>query len=113
MRSCLKEQIGRNAQVYTGDVIIVTKTGGSPVEDLHETFANLRRFNIKLNPAKSAFGIPGSLLFEYLIHGIRGNTSPLAPYVKVEILSTDTGTEKEEPEEGDDAEDLPAQVAET
>ena len=26
MRSCLKDQIGRNAQVYTGDVIIVTKT---------------------------------------------------------------------------------------
>ena len=113
MHSCLKEQIGRNAQVYTRDVIIITKTGGSPVEDLHETFANLRRFNIKLNPTQSVFGIPGSLLFEYLIHGIRNNSSPLTPYMEVDILSTDTGAGKEEPEEEDDTEDMPTHVAKT
>ena len=113
MRSCLKDQIGRNAQVYTGDVIIITKTGGSPIEDLHETFANLRRFNIKLNPAKSAFGIPGSLLFEYLINGIRGNSSPLAPYLEVEVVSTHEGTDEREPEEADNPADLPVHVART
>ena len=94
-------------------MIIVTKTGGSPIEDLNETFANLRRFNIKLNPAKSAFGIPGSLLFEYLIHGIRGNSSPIAPYLEVEVLSTHSGADGQEPEEGDDPEDLPVHAAKT
>ena len=111
MRSCLKDQIGRNAKVYTGDVIIVTKTGGSPIEDLHETFANLRCFNIKLNPAKSAFGIPRCLLFEYLIHGIRGNASPLAPYLEVEVVSTEEGLDDEGAKEAGSTEDLPEHIA--
>ena len=94
-------------------MIIVTKTGGSPIEDLHETFANLRRFNIKLNPGKSAFGIPGSLLFEYLTHGIRGNTSPLAPYLEVEVVSTEEGADEEGAEEDGNTEDLPEHIAKT
>ena len=89
------------------------KTGGSPIEDLHETFTNMRRFNIKLNPAKSAFGIPGCLLFEYLIHGIRGNTSPLAPYLEVEVVSTEEGIDHEGTEEAGNAGNLPDHVTKT
>jgi hypothetical protein len=45
------------------------------IEDLEETFANLRKVNIKLNPAKCAFGIPSGKLLGFLVshHGIEAN----------------------------------------
>ena len=39
------------------------------------TFANLRRFNIKLNPEKCVFGVPKGKLLGYIVseHGIEAN----------------------------------------
>jgi hypothetical protein len=37
------------------------------IEDLEETFANLRKVNIKLNPAKCAFGVPSGKLLGFLV----------------------------------------------
>jgi hypothetical protein len=45
------------------------------IEDLEETFANLRKVNIKLNPAKCTFGVPLGKLLGFLIshRGIEAN----------------------------------------
>jgi hypothetical protein len=42
---------------------------------LEETFANLRKVNIKLNPAKCAFGVPSGKLLGFLVshRGIEAN----------------------------------------
>jgi hypothetical protein len=47
----------------------------SLLDDLRETFANLDRYSIKLNPKKCSFGVPTSQLLGYLIpeRGIVGN----------------------------------------
>jgi hypothetical protein len=51
--------MGRNAEAYIDDIIVKTREGHTFIEDLEETFANLRKVNIKLNPAKCAFvGVP-------------------------------------------------------
>ena len=39
----------------------------SLVQDLHETFDNLRRVNFKLNPDKRVFGVPSGKLLGFLI----------------------------------------------
>ena len=44
----------RNAHVYVDDVVVKTEKRGTLLEDLRETFANLRRFQIKLNPENAA-----------------------------------------------------------
>ena len=36
------------------------------MEDLRETFANLRTYQIKLNPEKCVFGIPAGKLLGFL-----------------------------------------------
>ena len=56
MQDCLKKQIGRNAQVYVDDIVVTTKREDTLLDDLKETFANLKHFNIKLDPKKSMFG---------------------------------------------------------
>ena len=58
MQKCLLKQLGRNAHVYVDDIVVKTEKHGALLEDLKETFENLRRFQIKLNPEKCVFGVP-------------------------------------------------------
>jgi hypothetical protein len=67
MQNCLRSQIGRNIQVYIDDVVITTRKDESLISDLQETFENLDRYKLKLNPTKCSFGVsvgqlPGSLV---------------------------------------------------
>jgi hypothetical protein len=41
MQACLKQQIGRNAEVYIDDIVIKSAKADSLLDDLWETFANL------------------------------------------------------------------------
>ncbi|KAK9067241.1 hypothetical protein SSX86_014567 [Deinandra increscens subsp. villosa] len=52
-----KEQIGRNMEAYVDDLVIKSQTEDTLLNDIQETFANLRAANMKLNPAKCSFGM--------------------------------------------------------
>jgi hypothetical protein len=67
MHKALGAQMGRNAEAYIDDTIIKTRESHTFIEDLEETFANLRKVNIKLNPAKCAFGVPSGKLLGFLV----------------------------------------------
>jgi hypothetical protein len=43
---------------YVDDVVVKTKLSGTLLDDLKETFANLRRYHMKLNPEKCTFSMP-------------------------------------------------------
>ena len=75
MQKCLATQIGKNFQVYIDDVVITTKQGSSLIDDLRETFDNLDKFRLKLNPTKCSFGVPAGELLGYLVsaRGIEAN----------------------------------------
>jgi hypothetical protein len=75
MRKALGAQMVRNAEAYIDGIIIKTRKGHTFIEDLEETFANLRKVNIKLNPAKCAFGVPSGKLLGFLVshRGIEAN----------------------------------------
>jgi hypothetical protein len=77
MQACLKEQIGRNVKVYVDDIVIKSAKADSLLDDLRKTFANLDRYNIKLNLKKWSFGVPTGQLLGYLIseRGIKGNSN--------------------------------------
>jgi hypothetical protein len=60
MQSCFEGQIGHNMEVYVDDIIMKTYQTSSLIDDLEETFTSLRRFNIRLNPKKCTFGVPGA-----------------------------------------------------
>ena len=56
MQNCLKEQIGKNAQVYVDDIMVKSKKAETLIDNLKETFAALNMYQIKLNMLKCAFG---------------------------------------------------------
>jgi hypothetical protein len=55
MENCLESQIGRNIQVYIDDVVITTRKEETLIGDLRETFDNLDKYKLKLNPTKCSF----------------------------------------------------------
>jgi hypothetical protein len=61
------DQVGCNLDVYV---------------DLEETFANLLRFQIKLNPKKCVFGVPKGKLLGFMVsdRGIEANQE------KIEVI---------------------------
>jgi hypothetical protein len=67
MQKCLHDQIGVNVQVYVDDVIIKTKQSHTLVADFKQTFDNLRRYRMKLNPTKCTFGVQGGKLLGFLV----------------------------------------------
>ena len=53
----LCDQIGKNLLTYVDDIVVKNKKRGDHIEDLQETFTNLRKANLNLNPKKCTFGI--------------------------------------------------------
>jgi hypothetical protein len=69
MQSCLEGQIRCNLEVYVDDIVIKNRHNSSLIADPEETFTNLRRFNIRLNPEKCTFGVSwGKLQGDYNTH---------------------------------------------
>jgi hypothetical protein len=71
--------MGRNAEAYIDDIVAKTHESHTFIEDLEETFANLRKVNIKINPAKCTFGVPSGKLLGFLVshRGIEANPDKL------------------------------------
>jgi hypothetical protein len=75
MQNCLGSQIGRNIQVYIDNVVITTRKEESLISDLKETFDNLSRYKLMLNPTKCSFSVSTRQLLGFLVsaRGIEAN----------------------------------------
>ena len=51
------KQIDKNMEVYVDDMLIKSREEFSHLDNLKETFATLRQYQMKLNPSKCAFGV--------------------------------------------------------
>jgi hypothetical protein len=63
----MHSQLGRKAKAYVDDVVIKTQEDEGLISDLAETFNNLRKLKMKLNPNKCTFGVPSGKLFWYMV----------------------------------------------
>ncbi|GJY46326.1 reverse transcriptase domain-containing protein [Tanacetum coccineum] len=61
------KQIGRNLEVYVDDMVIKSKAKKDMIEDVAETFDNLRRINMKLNLKKCSFGVEEGKFLGYMV----------------------------------------------
>jgi hypothetical protein len=67
MQQCMHGKIGQNVHAYVDDVVVKTKQSGTLLDDLKDTFKNLRRYRIKLNPKKYTFSMPAGQLLGYIV----------------------------------------------
>ena len=76
IQKCLLTQISRNVEAYMDDIVVKSRKGSDLLTDLAKTFANLRRYDIKLNPSKCTFEVPGGKLLGFLVSERGIDTNP-------------------------------------
>jgi hypothetical protein len=67
IQRCVHTQLGCNTEVYVDDVVVKTREDEGLIFYLTETFDNLRKFKMKLNPEMCTFGVPSRKLLEYMV----------------------------------------------
>ena len=76
MKEMFKDLIGKSMEVYMEDMLVKSKTVGDHIEYLNMLFNILRKYQIKLNPLKCAFGVrSGKFLGGSMVNqcGMEGN----------------------------------------
>jgi hypothetical protein len=79
IQTCLGEQIGENTEACVDDVVVKTKNPATLIEDLKQTFENLKKWKWKLNPDKCVFGVPSGQRLGFLVshRGIEASTKQI------------------------------------
>ncbi|XP_027083542.1 uncharacterized protein [Coffea arabica] len=67
MTTLFHDMIHKEIEVYVDDIIIKSKKAEDHLIDLRKLFERLRKYNLKLNPAKCAFGAPAGKLLGFIV----------------------------------------------
>jgi hypothetical protein len=86
VHTVLESQIGRNAEAYIDDIVVKSRKRGDLLSDLEETFGNLRKFKMMLNPKKCVFEVLSGKMLGYMVSswGIDANPKKVEAIDKVQ-----------------------------
>jgi hypothetical protein len=76
VHTVLEGQIGWNVKSYIDDIVVKSETYGDLLDDLKETFDNLCKFKIILNPKKCVFDMSSGKLLDYMVSFRRIDANP-------------------------------------
>lgn len=80
-------QIGRNVKVYVDvdDMLVKSKDEANHLDDLKENFSTLRKYNMKLNPAKCIFVVALEKFLGFMVshRGIEANPNKMKAMIEV------------------------------
>ncbi|GKV45379.1 hypothetical protein SLEP1_g52470 [Rubroshorea leprosula] len=81
-----RAQIGRNLEVYVDDIVVKSLKVGDHLIDLEETFNNLRKNKMRLNPAKCIFGVESGKFLGLMVsrRGIEVNPEKIKAVAEME-----------------------------
>jgi hypothetical protein len=82
VHTVLEGQIRRNVEAYIDDIVVNLKKSGDLLHDLKETFDNLHKFKMMLNPKKCAFDVLSGKLLGYMVSSWGIDANPK----KVEVI---------------------------
>ena len=82
--------IGRTMEVYVDDMLAKSLKKGDHVSNLCEMFALLRKYHMKLNSAKCAFGVGSEKFLGFMVNhrGIQANPSKVQALLDLRSLKT-------------------------
>ena len=74
-----QKQIGTSMEVYIDDMLVKSTTTELHIAHLSEAFQILREYNMKLNPAKCAFGVSAEKFLGFIVNhlGIEANPNKI------------------------------------
>ncbi|GKV27534.1 hypothetical protein SLEP1_g36698 [Rubroshorea leprosula] len=79
-------QIGKNLEVYVDDIVIKSLKAEDHLADLDETFNNLRKNRMRLNPSKCIFGVESRKFLGFMVsrRGIEVNPKKIRAIAEME-----------------------------
>ncbi|GAU44771.1 hypothetical protein TSUD_138830 [Trifolium subterraneum] len=79
------EQIGKNLEVYIDDMVVKTQKEGDHDQDLDDILKSVRKYNMRLNPAKCSFGVQADKFLGFLLthRGIEANPDKCQAIIKM------------------------------
>jgi hypothetical protein len=92
----LKHQVCRNVLSYVENIVIASKKRDAYISDLTETFMNMRKARLKLNPEKCIFGITRGKVLGCLvsIKGIKENPDKIRAITQMQPPQTRKDVQK-------------------
>ena len=84
------KQIRRNIDVYVDDMLIKSKQELAHLDNLKETFATLKQYQMKLNPSKCAFGVASGKFLGFMVsrRGIEANPEKMQAILDMALSKT-------------------------
>ncbi|KAL5552836.1 hypothetical protein UlMin_040237 [Ulmus minor] len=81
-----KDQIGKTMEVYVDDMLVKSLKTEEHIQNLKETFEILRRYKMKLNPSKCAFGVSSGKFLGFMVNhrGIEANPAKIQALLDME-----------------------------
>ena len=67
MTKIFKPLVGRTVEVYIDDIVVKSKTRDEHALHLREVFHLLRKYDMKLNPSKCAFGMSAGKFLGFMV----------------------------------------------
>ncbi|RVW69719.1 Retrovirus-related Pol polyprotein from transposon 17.6 [Vitis vinifera] len=77
MTKIFKPLIGHTVEVYIDDIVVKSKTREQHVLHLQEVFHLLRKYGMKLNPSKCAFGVSAGKFLGFMVSQRGIEVSPI------------------------------------
>ena len=84
------KQIVRNMEVNVDDMLVKSKEEFAHLDDLKETFVTLRKYKMKLNPSKCAFGVASGKFLGFMVsqRGIEANPEKVQAILNMALSKT-------------------------
>ncbi|XP_071933254.1 uncharacterized protein [Coffea arabica] len=68
MQRIFDDMLHKNVQCYVDDLVVKSKKREDHIQDLRRVFQRLRRYQLKMNPLKCAFGVTSDKFLGFIVH---------------------------------------------
>ncbi|KAL0453899.1 UNVERIFIED_CONTAM: hypothetical protein Slati_1368000 [Sesamum latifolium] len=68
IRRIFDDMLHKNVECYVDDLVVKSKKREDHLYDLRKVFERLRRYQLKMNPSKCAFGVTSGKFLGFIIH---------------------------------------------
>ncbi|CAL8133320.1 unnamed protein product [Prunus armeniaca] len=84
------ELIGTTMEVYVDDMLVKSRTTGDHLRNLSLMFDKLKKYNMRLNPSKCAFGVSSGKFMGFMIsqRGIEANPEKIRALIDMQVPRT-------------------------
>ncbi|KAM2803042.1 hypothetical protein PS2_046270 [Malus domestica] len=67
MQKIFNDMLHKNVECYVDDMVVKTKKRSDHLKDLRVVFERLRKYNLKMNPLKCAFGVTSEKFLSFIV----------------------------------------------